>query len=214
MMQPDRTREHSRQKAVARRYKSLGYDVTERPAPDLLPEFLQGMTPDVVARSESDNVVIEVKMHASLKGSNDLVNLADRISEHPDWRFELVVLDDDENGRVVNGEAVFEQMLESASYASSMKMFNMAYVYLTAILGGLAEEVAKGHGVRVDHKSVEALMGDLGFKGVVTQDIVEESLAAFSVRNSIVHAFRERTDVSENDVEALANLCERLRQFR
>lgn len=213
MLQPDRTRERGRQKAVARKYKSLGYDVTERPTPDLLPEFLQGMTPDVVARSESDNVVIEVKRHAALKGSNDLVNLADRISKHPNWRFELVVLDDDENDWAPTSGVLFEQMLESARHASSMKLFNAAYVLLTAILGGVIEAIAKRRGVRIEHKSAKALLESLGFKGVVPQDLVEESLAAFATRNSVVHALGEKTDVSENDVEALASLCERLKQL-
>ncbi len=72
MLQPDQDREHRAQKTVARRYKSLGYDVVEHPAPDRLPSFLRGVTPDIVARSDSDNVIIEVKRHASLKGSNDL----------------------------------------------------------------------------------------------------------------------------------------------
>ncbi len=85
MLQPDQDREHRAQKTVARKYKSLGYDVVEHPAPDRLPSFLRGVTPDIVARSDSDNVIIEVKRHASLKGSNDLVNLADRISGYPNW---------------------------------------------------------------------------------------------------------------------------------
>lgn len=213
MMQPDRTREHSRKKAVARRYKSLGYDVTERPTPDLLPEFLQGMTPDVVARSESDNVVIEVKMHASLKGSNDLVSLADRISRQRDWRLELIVLDDDGKDQPPNSEVVFERMLESARLASSIKLFDVAYVYLIAVLSRTAQEVARRHGVRNRYRTDQALLEDLGFKGVVPQEIVEASLAAISIRNSVVHATGDETNISEQSVQALVRLCERLRHF-
>jgi hypothetical protein len=94
MVQVDRVIERSTQRRVTRKYKTLGYEVLENPGPDLLPDFMQGVAPDIIARSSSDNVVIEVKGHASLKGSNDLVGIAERVSGHPDWRFELVVVDE------------------------------------------------------------------------------------------------------------------------
>ena len=73
------------QKRIAREYRLLGYDVVEHPTSDGLPEFMVGAISDIVARSASDNVVIEVKRHGSLKGSNDLVNIAERVSKHLSW---------------------------------------------------------------------------------------------------------------------------------
>ncbi len=69
MLQPDRDREHRAQKTVARRYRSLGYDVVEQPAPDRLPSFLRDVAPDIVARSELDNVIIEVRRHVTAQVS-------------------------------------------------------------------------------------------------------------------------------------------------
>ena len=212
-LQPDQDREHRAQKTVARRYKSLGYDVVEHPAPDRLPSFLWGVTPDIVAQSESDNVIIEVKRHASLKGSNDLVNLADRISGHPNWRLELVVLGDRESDQSANSEVNFSHLLEKVKLASSIKLFDVAHVYLTAILVGTAYGIARRYGVKVRHKVDRALLEDLGFHGILPQDVVEASLAALSVRNSVAHASGEMASVSEEDVEALVRLCERMRQL-
>lgn len=80
------------QHRVAQKYRLLGYEVEENPDSALLPEFMRGVRPDILARSKLDNVVVEVKEGSALKGSNDIVGIARRISEHPEWRFELVVL--------------------------------------------------------------------------------------------------------------------------
>ncbi len=213
MLQPDQDREHRAQQTVARRYKSLGYDVVEHPDPDRLPGFLRGVTPDIVARSESDNVIIEVKRHASLKGSNDLVNLADRISGHPNWRFELVVLEDRESDQSASSEISFDRLLEKVSLANSVRLFDLSYVYLTIILSKTAVGIARRHGVKTRNKTDLVVLEDLGFKGILPQEVVEASLAALSVRNSVAHASGETARVSEEDVEALVRLCEHMRQL-
>jgi len=213
MLQADQDRESRAQKSVARRYKSLGYDVIEHPAPDRLPNFLRDATPDIVALSESDNVVIEVKRHASLRGSNDLVSLADRVSQHPDWRFELVVLADSEADRSAQTEADFERSLERAGQASRAGLYDVAYVYLTAVLVGTAEEIARRHGLKTDRKSDRAVLAELGFKGILPGDVVDASLSAVSRRNTVSHSSAEMARVSEDDTKALVRLCEHLRQL-
>lgn len=214
MTQPDQDRERRAQKTVARRYRSLGYDVVERPVADRLPNFLQDVTPDIIARSEADNVVIEVKRHASLKGSNDLIDLADRISGHPSWRFELVVLEDRENDQSGSSEIEFNSVMDKVKLAGSVKLFGMAYVYLTTVLIESADEIARRYGVKARHKTDRILLEDLGFRGILPQEVVESSLAALSKRNSVVHISDEMASVSEADVEALARLCERMRQLK
>ena len=84
--------EAAAQRRVAQKYRLLGYEVEENPEAAHLPEFMEDLHPDIVARSKFDNVVVEVKEKSALKGSNDLVGIAQQISSHPDWRFELVVL--------------------------------------------------------------------------------------------------------------------------
>ena len=213
-LQPDRSREQNRRRAVAKRYKALGYEVIERPVPERLPEFLRDAAPDLIAYSESDNVVIEVKKHASLKGANDLVDLADRVSSHPDWRFELVVLDDGDDAQPDTSEAAFQRLLDEVKRVTGLKLYDIAFVYLTAVLGRTARDLAKAHGIKGKQKTDRAVLEELGFKGAVPQDAVEESLAAFSVRDSLVHAPGLTPDVSEEGVNALVRLCEHLRRLR
>lgn len=76
--------------SIARSYRAKGYEVLlpthDRPAPD----FLDGYLPDLIARSAADNVVVEVKRAGTIRGSNDLVWLANKIDDEDDWRLELV----------------------------------------------------------------------------------------------------------------------------
>jgi len=125
----------------------------------------------------------------------------------------LVVLGDRESDQSANSEVNFSHLLEKVKLASSIKLFDVAYVYLTAILVGTAYGIARRYGVKVRHKVDRALLEDLGFHGILPQDVVEASLAALSVRNSVAHASGEMASVSEEDVEALVRLCERMRQL-
>ena len=139
------------QRRVARQYKALGYDVLEQPASELLPAFMQGVRPDIVARSTSDNVVIEVKTPASLKGSNNFVGIAERVSHHPDWRFELVVLGEEE--RLDRSEADHERLLATVRVAVEAGQTEVAYAFLVDVVVETARHLAGVHGIRPGGKS-------------------------------------------------------------
>ena len=200
------------QKRVARKYKALGYRVEENPGPDLLPDFMRGVTPDIVARSDSDNVVIEVKRHVALKGSNDLVGIAERLSDHPDWRFELVVMDDaDSRGRTSDADDAM--MLMRVEAATRHQLFDLAFVYLANVLVRLAVDLAKGNGIQVAGRTDRDLLLELGFKGAVPGVMLEDCLSALAVRNNLAHAPGVTGIPSMDDVQNLLRLCEGLRQL-
>ena len=79
-------------RSIARQYERDGYRVTVPERGGDLPAFLQGFTPDLIAESEGDRVVIELKRSDAVPGSNELRDLAERVSGEPGWRFELVTL--------------------------------------------------------------------------------------------------------------------------
>jgi Holliday junction resolvase len=78
-------------KEIAKDYEVRGFTVTINPNQGNLPDFLKGFEPDIIATSESESVVIEVK---STKGNvsqlKQFESLAKLISQHKNWRFELV----------------------------------------------------------------------------------------------------------------------------
>lgn len=211
IVQVERVTERSAQRRVARKYRTLGYEVLENPGPDLLPDFMRGVAPDIVARSSSDNVVIEVKGHASLKGSNDLVGIAERVSGHPDWRFELVVVDEaDDSGPA--SDADYERVVGRVQATMSHQMFDVAFVYLVNVLVRTARDLAKKHGVSFTNKADRNLFLDLGFRGSLPNDLLELCLSALSTRNCLAHA-PEGNSPSMADVQSLLQLCGTLKQL-
>lgn len=210
MPQVDHMTELAAQKRLARKYKVLGYDVQENPGPDRLPDFMRGAAPDIVARSLSDNVVIEIKRHASLKGSNDIIGIAERVSGHPDWRFELVVLEDEhDNG--VSSEVDYQKLLEKVHAATSNRLFDMAFVYLVNVLVQTARDLANKSGVSVSDRGDRTLFLDMGFKGILPNGLVEQCLSALSMRNHLAHAHTGTASPLEKEVQGLLRLCEEVR---
>lgn len=211
MAQPRQNMNILAQQRIARKYKLLGYEVLENPEADRLPEFMRGVTPDIVAQSKSDNVVIEVKQHSSLKGSNDLIGIAQRVSDHPGWRFELVVLDEDEQMRSARPAMDHDSLLKKVQLATSARLPDMAYAYLTDVLVTVARDLAGQYNVKFKDKSDRSLFADLSFKGVLPEALAEECLSALSTRNNLLHRLDDNGTPSEADLQRLLRLCEQLK---
>ena len=201
------------QRKVARKYKLLGYEVLESPEADRLPEFMQGMRPDIVARSAWDNVVIEVKPHSTLKGANDLIEMAERVSAHPDWRFELVVLDEGEHDRQLGAGPSGDDLFRTVQAAADARLTDLAAVYLAQVLVMAARDLAWRHKVAVRGKADRALFVALGFHGVLPQALVQRCLAVLNSRSELVHAPNGREPPSMAELRDLVELCEQVRGF-
>ncbi|MGE0561596.1 MAG: hypothetical protein AB7O47_07255 [Flavobacteriales bacterium] len=78
-------------KEIAREYKNKGYEVIIEPRSSLtVPNFIKNFQPDLIALSETDNVVIEVKSSESKTDFKSLEELANIVNSKENWRFELV----------------------------------------------------------------------------------------------------------------------------
>lgn len=213
MVQTRQNTEGLAQQRIARKYKLLGYEVLENPEADRLPEFMRGISPDIVARSNSDNVVIEVKTSSSLKGSNDLIGIAERVLDHSDWRFELVVLDENEPARLANPVANYDGLLKKVQIAISAHLPDMAYTYLTYVLVMAARDLARKYDIRFNDGTDRDLFRDLGFKGVLPETLMQNCLSVLSIRDDLLHTLAESGKPSETDLQHLLQLCEQLREF-
>src|SRR5688572_20879963 len=74
---------------VVARYRSEGYDVRVHPRAEELPEFLSGVSVDLLARNDRESVVVEVKRRDELY---DIPSWAELVRATPGWRFDLVVV--------------------------------------------------------------------------------------------------------------------------
>jgi hypothetical protein len=74
-------------RGAAKEYEERGYAVTLEPPAAVLPDFLAGYEPDLVARSTDENVLVEVRTRES--GASDrLEGLAQATLVNPvgDWK--------------------------------------------------------------------------------------------------------------------------------
>lgn len=196
-------------RSIARRYERDGYRVTVPERGGDLPAFLQGFTPDLIAESEGDRVVIEIKRSDAVPGSNELRDLAERVSGEPGWRFELVTLPPVE--RVVVPTADRMETIDSrARRAMSAGLNDVAYAYVWTVVEELLNGLALQHGLRAARVPFGQVVRELVFCGVIPREALDAVEQARAVRTRLVYAEQE-TSPSDAEVEGLLALGRCLR---
>jgi Holliday junction resolvase len=87
-----RNTEHSKIRQVAKDYEKNGYKVIIEPRGSDIPTFIKNYQPDLIATSDKDNVVVEVKTRTDFATIERLRDIADIINKRENWRFELIQL--------------------------------------------------------------------------------------------------------------------------
>src|SRR6516165_10011506 len=73
-------------------YAQQGYQVSVEPSPRELPEFLRTLAPDLIARRDGENIVVEIK--TSSPASFEAVQRLARALEHrAGWKLQVVYVD-------------------------------------------------------------------------------------------------------------------------
>ncbi|MDQ0878954.1 hypothetical protein QFZ77_007613 [Paenibacillus sp. V4I3] len=76
---------------ISKEYIDNGYVVFTEPKLTDTPDFLKNYQPDIIAISDKDKVVVEVKSKSTITKSSNLEEIADVVNKQNGWRFELVV---------------------------------------------------------------------------------------------------------------------------
>jgi len=86
-------REEAKLKELVREYSQRGYRVVSEPAGSDLPGFLRphDWRPDIIAYSEQENLVIEVRSRKTMADAKRFARIADVIRAQEGWDFVLVV---------------------------------------------------------------------------------------------------------------------------
>jgi hypothetical protein len=194
-------------RAIARRYTRDGYHVAAPAKGDALPEFLKGMAPDLIAESPQDHVVIEVKQASAIRGSNDLQEMAERVSHAPGWRFEFVAVT---SPATAPEPARMEEIAARARQALDAGLPDVAYLYAWSILEALLNDLARQNGLTSTRTAPMQKLHDLAFRGIVGPDMLNAGRAALHMRNQLVHG-ETATQPSAEAVEELLSLGQTLR---
>jgi hypothetical protein len=197
----------SARRRVGREYKRRGYRVTDRPGADAMPEFLREFHPSLLAERDDDHVVVEVRTARSLKGANEFVELASRIDGTAGWRLELVTVRpvdppvDPKPGWEHFREITSNKLIWNPGLPADFKA-----AYLVSLIDVLVPELARRHGIKGSDGSLEGIVHELAFQGLIDEDMEAAILAAREARRTGVYdpgvLGIYLTDVALNDLLA------------
>jgi hypothetical protein len=179
--------------------------VVDRPDPGELPEFLKGYRPSLIAERDDDHAVVEVRTARSLKGSNEFVELASRVDGVAGWRLELVTvrpvdpLPDPESARRHFRDVASDPRLAPPDVRA---------VYFASMIEGLVTDLARRRGVRKVGGSIEDLVHELAFKGIMDEDTEADILSAVDLRTSVLREPGRAKDLTDAAIGRLTMLCE------
>jgi hypothetical protein len=190
---------------IAEDYARRGYRVSRTGAVGAIPDFLRDHQPDLIAERPDDHVVIEVKRTRSLRGANDLRQLAEEIAAHPGWRLELVALgkDADELAELAEPNWLDAALRLPDRIAEDPETRTYFVVYQSQLLETLLHGLALLARLRPRGKSAPRIAQELAFHGVIDQGTLTRIEQAIEWRNAFVHgrplprtSDEERTDLS------------------
>jgi hypothetical protein len=202
------TAEQRKLRSIARRYRRDGYRVTIPEQGGTLPTFLGGFTPDLIAESEHDRVIIEVKQNRDLRGSNDLQEVAERVSREPGWRFELVTVPSVERVSPPAAERM-DSIANSTREVVNVGLADAAYVYAWSVLEVLLGDLALQNGLDPAKTSIKQVARELVSQGVISRETLDAIEQAQDIRARIVHGVGKPMP-SAAEIEKLLALGRRL----
>lgn len=181
-------RESRRLQQLRRELLKDGYDVALHPRNDVLPLFLQGLAPDLVASKGAETLVIEVKTKESVRGDLRLEELASALEGRPGWSFQLVLTNprirhSDPEARPAPLEAV-DGIIRSAETARSSGDFHSGFILLwTAFEATLRHLLPDGS----QEGSPLALVKTAYSLGHIDEDELRGLTESVHIRNRVVH---------------------------
>jgi REase_AHJR-like len=188
-----------RRRQVAAEYRKQGYHVTKPAASGVVPVFLRGCQPDLIAERDDDKVVIEVKRSNVLRGNNDLVELAERVAASPGWRLEVVALRGEEQAPDLAVPDWLNSMLRRRG-SDGNEVFQC--IYLVEVMEYLIRSIALRNNFRVRDKSSHRIAAELVYDGIIDQELLDRIGAVNSWRDALMH----RKDVPRPAADQVAEI--------
>ncbi|WP_316172329.1 MULTISPECIES: hypothetical protein [unclassified Bradyrhizobium] len=188
------------------RYEQRGFTFIAHPARDLVPPFLQGYTPDALAISERESVVIEVKAARSPASQKSLSRIAQLVARQPNWKFEVYYGGDFPRTayrRPTKGEV-------SLLVDEVRQLASAGFVRAAVVMGWAAlEAIARGLRIESEEFSLEPMIPSAIVEWLVSQGHVDSGTGRalrqmIRVRNAIVHG-DQSIEMGTYELSALIN---------
>ncbi|HFJ9378300.1 hypothetical protein [Bacillus thuringiensis] len=180
-------------KEVANQYIQKGYTVFIDPVSHDIPDFLKNFSPDIIAISNDDKVIIEVKSKTTLIHSKELESMANLINQQDGWRFELVVTNsknlENENQEELSLNAVIN-MLTEAEKLLEYDFLNASFIIAWSAFETVVRNKLKQENVKSEYTNISQSIKNLYTFGLVSKQEYDFLQNQFKIRNLVVHGFK------------------------
>jgi hypothetical protein len=200
-------------------YRREGYTVTLRPGGSAVPPFLASFAPDLIARKNGDNVVVQVKLKEEIGGNEELSHLAGVVNAEPGWRFDLVVLNPktwpDEVARDAAEPAVagIEALITEAGQLAAIPMPKAALVAVWAAFEAAMREAARRNGILLERNYPRFVLTTLYSEGLLSHGEYDQLLESLRLRNAVVHGL-QTSAIQPGHAQLLVDLAKRLLELK
>jgi hypothetical protein len=181
---------------ISAEYADEGYEIRLHPSEAELPEFLKGFTPDLLATSRRDNVVVDVI--PATESLDEMKRLVGVVDQQPGWRYEVTfvsqpVAPDVPAQEPLASDEQVERLLKGAEElggrdgnieAAAM----LAWSALETILRRSAQTIAP----EIERQSSAKVLKHLYGLGHIKPDVYERLWQLFEFRTAVGHGFAPR----------------------
>jgi hypothetical protein len=186
------TSERAAIKQYADWYSQQGYQVSVQPSPRELPEFLRTLAPDMIARRDGENIVVEIKT-SSPASFEQIQRLARALEHRAGWKLQVVYADLDDPEWAPPPELPdISELTRLVSVASADEGDHGAPQFL--LLWSIIEAAARHRLSSLKIPPTRRISSSALLKMLLTGGIIEEDNYAvlrhgLAVRNAIAHGF-------------------------
>ncbi|MEZ4860317.1 MAG: hypothetical protein R3C14_03390 [Caldilineaceae bacterium] len=208
-----KSREHQRLLEIAREYRQLGYEVILAPSAEQAPDFLAPFHLDMIARSQKENVVVEVRSQISLTEAPRLDAIAKAVEDKEDWRFELVVTNSKErNGLYTKDAKLLEQAdiryrLQEVRDLTNEEYSDAAFLLVWSVLEAILRNRVESEHLDLAQDTSPYLLKSLFTYGLLNQEQYQILQTALQTRNLMIHGYKAKIPFSAllNDLLSVAD---------
>jgi hypothetical protein len=173
-------------------YSQQGYQVSIEPSPRELPEFLRVLAPDMIARRDGENIVVEIKT-SSPASFEQVQRLARALEHRAGWKLQVVYadLDDPEWAPPPELPDISElTRLMSVASADEGDHYASQFLLLWSIIEAAARHRLSSPKIPPTRRiSSSALLKMLLTEGIIEEDNYAVLRHGLAVRNAIAHGF-------------------------
>jgi REase_AHJR-like len=187
------TSEREAIKQYADWYSHQGYQVSVEPSPRELPEFLRALAPDIIARRNGENIVVEIKT-SSPASFEQVQRLARALEHRAGWKLQVVYADlvDPEWTPPSELPEISELLTRLATVGSVDEGDHSSPQFL--LLWSIIEAAARHRLSSLKIPPTRRISSSALLKMLLTEGIIEDDDYAvlrrgLAVRNAIAHGF-------------------------